>query len=360
MMRAGFAQLAWWAAVMALVLWAGSAHAGRLGRFVPLASPYGEFTMLVPEGWTFVPGAEENPVIVAPRGRLTPSLAIAVLNASAPLQLQMIQLFMNPTPDLNRCFVQAGLSGNYACLGPYYERFEPRLSADAASRILLAAWQQQGARLLDVRIQPLRIDRAVAVARIGRRGTVLEEAGLVQTIPLPDLSLRGLPGLESVRAYITYAVVAGCEAPAGQMAQVLPLCHASLLSFHNLRWPVRWVLQQLQENERTLSQITQGALNTLEMSRRRTQMIAEFGSTMRAMQYDTYMQVVSQNYLAGEKAIAALGGQTVLRHPSSGELYMAPADYRYYCLSSSGTVWYTNDDLAFRSRCSAPLRPLGP
>jgi len=120
------------------------------------------------------------------------------------------------------------------------------------------------------------------------------------------------------------------------------------------------VLHQLQENERTLRQITRGALNMLEMSRGRTQMIADFGNTMRAMQYDTYMQVVSQNYLAGEKAIAALGGQTVLRHSSSGELYMAPGDYRYYCLSASGTVWYTNDELAFRSRCPAPLRRLGP
>jgi hypothetical protein len=359
-MRTGFTRRRWWTAVAVLVLWVGSAHAGRLGRFVPLASPYGEFTMLVPEGWTFVPGAEENPVIVAPRGRLSPSLAIAVLNATAPLQLQMVRLFLNPTPDLERCFVQAGLSGSYACLGPYYERFEPRMSAAAASRVLLTTWQQQGARLLDVRIQPLGFDRAVAAVRIGKGGTVLEEAGLVQTISLPDLSLRGLPGLEGVRAYITYGVVAGCEAPAGQMAQVLPLCQASLLSFRNLRWPLRWVLHQLQENERTLRQITRGALNMLEMSRGRTQMIADFGNTMRAMQYDTYMQVVSQNYLAGEKAIAALGGQTVLRHSSSGELYMAPGDYRYYCLSASGTVWYTNDELAFRSRCPAPLRRLGP
>jgi|GEM_PF-1597134 len=238
-MRTGFTRRRWWTAVAVLVLWVGSAHAGRLERLVPLASPYGEFTMLVPEGWTFVPGAEENPVIVAPRGRLSPSLAIAVLNATAPLQLQMVRLFLNPTPDLERCFVQAGLSGSYACLGPYYERFEPRMSAAAASRVLLTTWQQQGARLLDVRIQPLGFDRAVAAVRIGKGGTVLEEAGLVQTISLPDLSLRGLPGLERVRAYITYGVVAGCEAPAGQMAQVLPLCQASLLSFRNLRWPLR-------------------------------------------------------------------------------------------------------------------------
>jgi len=207
-MRTGFTRRGWWTVVAVLVLWVGSAHAGRLGRFVPLASPYGEFTMLAPEGWTFVPGAEENPVIVAPRGRLPPSIAIAVLNATAPLQLQMVRLFLNPTPDLERCFVQAGLSGSYACLGPYYERFEPRMSAATASRVLLTTWQQQGARLL--------------------------------------------------------------------------------------------------------------------------------------------------------KAIAALGGQTVLRHPSSAELYMAPGDYRYYCLSPSGTVWHTNDELAFRSRCSTPLRRFGP
>jgi hypothetical protein len=112
--------------------------------------------MLVPEGWTFVPGAEENPVIVAPRGRLPPSLAIAVLNATAPLQLQMVRLFLNPTPDLGRCFVQAGLSGSYTCLGPYYERFEPRMSAVGASRVFLTTRRQQGVRLLDVRTHPLR------------------------------------------------------------------------------------------------------------------------------------------------------------------------------------------------------------
>src|SRR5579875_1578067 len=53
--------------------------------------------------------------------------------------------------------------------------------------------------------------------------------------------------------------------------------------------------------------------------------IGEFGNAVRQLQYTTYMQVAASNWLAGEESIASLGGQTVLRSPTTAGAQGSPA-----------------------------------
>src|SRR5579884_1500297 len=72
--------------------------------------------------------------------------------------------------------------------------------------------------------------------------------------------------------------------------------------------------------------------------------IGEFGNAVRQLQYTTYMQVAASNWLAGEESIASLGGQTVLRSPTTGEFSMGPQGSRYCCVDPAGHTFVTTDD----------------
>jgi hypothetical protein len=303
----------------------------------PIQSPLG-FTIAVPAGWAQKPVPQApNVLVFSPPDANTPSIYILPALRVSDMRFQAI---------LNRCsqaIQRSPLFAPDAFIGCIQPAVRSQLadsrqgwSPDAAFRAILNMLGSGQTRFGKPQITTMSQTSARFSVPAASMGREVEDWGLVTTAYLnnPLLAQYG------ASAVTTLAFVTGCSAPPAQMESFAPVCAAALRSFQPSQG---WINRLVQEVSSTYAQEYQTLIGMgttmLDHSATREQSIAQFGSTMQQLQYNTYEAIQANDLQRGLDGIAMLGG------PNEQVVRCVPV--------APGLYPYTSTD-----RCTDVLPPL--
>jgi hypothetical protein len=332
----------------------------------PLVPPNRDFTLAVPPGWNFANNAAENPIYVAPSGQTLPNVQILAL-------IPVSALKAGPTGLAGvgyRCgqlAVVQGMGQFYTCYKQALVALEGRQwSAQESVEILRAHLRQAGVTTSDLRTYPLGPDKLVATGTFRGRETA-EGVAFLQMLYVPDSTLVAYASALGIAdrpppLWISYANIALCETPPGQLAEFMPLCRAILSSFKpGPTWLVAYIREQFQQEAEARQLIMQAGQQSLASARQTTQMIASTGEAVRNLQYQTFATIMREQLHSDKQWIDAFGGSVTLTDPASGKLYTVQTNWQtfdHYCLVPGGASVVVGNGALPPSNCGTRLKPI--
>jgi hypothetical protein len=301
-------------------------HGGQVVRVAAikaftLASPLGDYTISVPEGWGFRAGpstegqpaqSTENPIMVAPTGQDEP---IAFIYGMLPISgLQAAESAPSASQILSdpATYVKAFLRAEAAAMTT---RWTAAAAAEMMARALAAT--SPDTQLLAVSAQSA--TRAIATVRYTFRGTLLDDRWVIMMVYVLNPAWTVVLG---VPAWDSFAFLAGCEAPAGTLARVEPVCAHILTSFRAGGSWLRDDIARYLSNQDQQVQMVQGAIDRVAQ-----------------MQYQSQLQAMDTNYRVYRGWWKVLGNIDDLRNPETGTTWWnVRDDYAYYCETPQGNL----------------------
>jgi hypothetical protein len=192
------------------------------------------------------------------------------------------------------------------------------------------------------------------VAQLAQSRT-LSTLGLISVLPISNSLLASGDGA----GWTNVALLGACTGPPGQIDRLQAVCTQVLGSFHATAAFWNNLADQLdqvyQGEEQALLQF--GYADAADFAQS-GQLISQWGASMRQLQAQTYQAERAGSLMAGENAIAALGGNALEQDPSSGSEYSLPAGYGGYCLTATGTAAIVGDVTRGVDGCTTILRPV--
>jgi hypothetical protein len=333
----------------------------RAVPFAPTSSSQGDFSILVPSGWTIteVPGSPLATIISSP-GQTAPAVYLVLLAASDIRYQTMLnrctqQYARNPlfAPDLISSCVAPAVRGQLAD-----SRYQ--WNATEALQAILQMFSSPSATFQVTSSKD--ISQGVLEYRLSsmENGQPLQHWGDVSMsyLPNPLLSQAGRPGVTSL------ALVTGCRASSEQEIAFRNMCASVLGSFRPApNWGqnvARQFMQVYQQETRTLLRMGTSVAANIGVTR---SMIGNFGASMQQMQTQAYQQIQNVNYRTQQNWTATLGQNVNMRDPVTGKVYTLPEGYKNYCLDGTGSEVLMGEDVTLgrtvgkSTQCARMLHP---
>jgi hypothetical protein len=324
----------------------------------PAPSPWNDYTVGVPAGWTARPLSTDSDALELVSGAplhqatvlILPGIAVSDLRFTAMLRQCTQAAAQNPItgPDVLSCTVRAG----EAQLQDSSHAWTPQQAANAILEIVAPNGAYSGLQL-----PPFGARSALFRVTLRNQGQTVQSWGYLAVVPLanPLLSSSAGPGVTSV------VLVGSCTAPPDQVAGLTALCGQVLGSFHAGRAFWNHLAQRLMQTYETEAQILlQMGHQAVANFAWRQQTIQQWGAAMLQMQVQTNAAEQAARQKIALNEIATLGGDTLEQDPNTGKVYSLPAGFAQYCINSTGDTAAMGGILDVKAgvdHCQTLLRP---
>jgi hypothetical protein len=304
-------------------------HTSRVTGLKVRYSPLGDYTVGVPKGWTPQPFGRDSIRLTQNGGpgiiTLLGGVPVSILGA-AEAETQCEQQL-----DNSPLTAQSPISCAQQAYQDLLQGYSQPITVQQALPAILQAAAGQGVSIGQPQIIQRSPDTATFTVRLSASGQLLNAQGAIDVV---SVNASPLPGTD----WTTEALLGYCLAPPGQSAGLASVCARVLGSFRTNKyfWPyaMEFLVNGLEQAAQGVGGLAESDLAGFAQSE---QIINQWAGSMQQVQDQTYEFIRSQDLENGQKAIATLGGDTLVHNPTDGEEYPVPYGYESYCLDVSGT-----------------------